>query len=184
MSMKLLCKWQTTFSKCLSDGTVRRKHNAASISWQYNITTMARILIRMAGINTNGFNIHMVGWNINSIGWNVSAIGWNINTNIWNINTIGWNVNTKNKLPDPVCGRSRLVHHWSRRVVVTSMEKKMSLLLRRQRSMSPRHSRVESLATRLELFLESRAKARCGLFSLSDIHVCPWWWGRVRLGVI
>ena len=52
-----------------------------------------------------------------------------------------------NCIPDPVCGRSRLVHYWSRRVVVTSMEKKMSLLLRRQRSMSPCHSRFESLAT-------------------------------------
>ena len=42
-----------------------------------------------------------------------------------------------NCVPDPVGGRSRLVHYWSRRMVVASMIGKMDMLLKRQRSMSP-----------------------------------------------
>ena len=54
-----------------------------------------------------------------------------------------------NCVPDPVGGRARLVHYWSRRIVVASMKKKMELLLKRQCSASPGFSRVESLAKRL-----------------------------------
>ena len=54
-----------------------------------------------------------------------------------------------NCVPDPVGGRSRLVYYWSRRVVVTSVIRKMEMLLKRQRSMSPCYSRVDSRATRL-----------------------------------
>ena len=54
-----------------------------------------------------------------------------------------------NCVPDPVGGRARLVHYWSRRIVVASMKKKMELLLKRQCSASPGFSRAESLARRL-----------------------------------
>ena len=54
-----------------------------------------------------------------------------------------------NCVPDPVGGRGRLVHYWSRRIVVASMQKKMELLLKRQCSASPGFSRAESLARRL-----------------------------------
>ena len=54
-----------------------------------------------------------------------------------------------NCVPDSVGGRSRLVHYWSRRVVVASMIGKMDMLLKHQRSMSPYYSRVGSLAMRL-----------------------------------
>ena len=54
-----------------------------------------------------------------------------------------------NCVPDPVGGRARLVHYWSRRIVVASMKKKMELLLKRQCSASLGFSRVESLARRL-----------------------------------
>ena len=54
-----------------------------------------------------------------------------------------------NCVPDPVGGRARLVHYWSRRIVVASMQKKMELLLKRQCSASPGFSRAESLARRL-----------------------------------
>ena len=51
--------------------------------------------------------------------------------------------------PGPGGGRPRLVHYWSRRIVVASMKRKMDMLLKRQCAMSPGFSRVESLSKRI-----------------------------------